>query len=115
MPNSHGLVAWVAQGGLLALPVLCPLLFSGRHDAAFCCLPQHCAAWDLYLCGNIFVEEKREILSNVRYWNRKQRCAQLFQVARKRTTVEIESTGEDRRSHIAFRETLNIRGRQQLR
>jgi hypothetical protein len=38
-----------------------------------------------------FVEEKRVILSNVRYWNRKQRCARFFQVARKRTTVEMES------------------------
>jgi len=97
------------------LPAVCPILLPGCHNAALCCLPQHPAAWDLYLGGNIIVEEKRVILSNVRYWNRKQRCARFFQVARKRTTVEMKSPGEDRRSHIACRETLNIHGRQQLR
>ena len=54
-------------------------------------------------------------LSSVRFWDREQRCARLFQVARKRTTVETESPGEDRSRHLAFRETLDIRGRQQLR
>ena len=109
--SSHGFT----QGGFLGLPVLCPTLLPGGHDAALCCLPQHPAAWDLYLSGNIFVEEKRVILSSVGYWDRKQRCARLFQVARKRTTVEMESPGEDRCRHVAFRETLDIRGRQQLR
>ena len=79
------------------------------------CLPQHPAAWKLYLSCNIFAEEKCVTLSSVRYWDRKQRCARLFQVARKRTTVEMESPGEDRCRHVVFRETLDIRGRQQLR
>ncbi len=103
------------QGGFLGLPVLCPALFPGGHDAASRRLPQHPAAWDLYLSGKIFVEEKRIILSNVRYWDRKQRNARLFQVARKRTTVEMESPGKDRHRHVAFREMLNIRGKQQFR
>ena len=37
----------------------------------------------------------------IRYWDRKQRCARLFQVARKRTTVEMESPGEDGCRHVA--------------
>jgi hypothetical protein len=53
------------------------------------------AAWKLYLSCNIFAEEKRVIVSRVRQRDPKQGCARLFQVARKRTTVEMESLGED--------------------
>jgi hypothetical protein len=37
----------------------------------------------------------RGFFSCVGYWDRKQRCARLFQVAHKRTTVETESLGEE--------------------
>src|SRR5947208_17138995 len=97
------------QCGLLDLPVLRPFLLPCGHDAALRRLPQHPAAWDLYLSGKTFVEEEREVLPCVRYWDRQQWNARLFQVASKRTTMLMESPGQDRRSHIAFREMLNIR------
>lgn len=53
--------------------------------------------------------------SCIRQWDRKECRARLVQVARKRTAVDVESPGEDRYSHIAVREALDISGRQQLR
>lgn len=54
-------------------------------------------------------------LSSVRYWDRQQRRARFSQVARKRTTVEMESLGEDRCCHISFRELLDLFGRYEPR
>ena len=46
---------------------------------------------------------------------RKYRRPRLAQVARKSATVQVESPSKDRCRHVVFRESVDIRGRQQLR
>src|SRR6266446_3429521 len=78
-------------------------------------LAQYSLARKLYPGSNILGEEECVTPSSSRYWDRKQRCARLFQVAREGTTVEMESPGENRCRHVSFRELLYLFGRYEPR